>query len=634
MRKYIVYGLFVLISTLSLLQCRDKPNVEYLNIEDDTAQYVGMEACKTCHAPIYESFMQTGMGQSWGLANKAKSLADFNPQKAHVYDTALDLHYIPYLLDDIIHIKEFRLAGKDTVHMRIEKMDYVVGSGQHTNSHLFASNGYLHQAPITYYTQKGQWDLAPGFEKGLNSRFERKIEPECITCHNGYPEHIAGSLNKYTQVKLGIDCERCHGPGSIHVNEKMKGTIVDTSKSPDYSIVNPKRLTTEQQNNLCQRCHLQGITVLNDQKTFFDFKPSQKLSQTMNVFMPNYSGSEQHMIMASHVERMKMSACFTESSKLSCINCHNPHVSVKYTPQEQYITACKNCHNKPNSCTSDKISYDKSQGNCIKCHMPKNTSIDIPHVAVTDHYIRRSTITSTQKEETIRFINMICYNNDKTDFLTRARAFLEFYERYEPSNVFLDSAANHLQSHGLNQQQYHKDIIRLLFLRGMFDAIILIAQNTSLDKIYDSWTAYRIGESFMKKDRNKEAIPFLKKAVSLSPFDLDIHTKLGQAYLAIGDLSSASGTFEFVLNEYPKNQIATAQLGYIQMQKNKWHDAEKLLKQSILLNPDHTQSLINLAVVYYQLNQWKKVKQMLLRAQKLNPDNSQIIAMLQEIEGK
>ena len=42
-----------------------------------------------------------------------------------------------------------------------------------------------------------------------------------------------------------------------HVQEKQAGNIVDTSKTPDYTIVNPRRLSTELQNNICQRCHLQ-----------------------------------------------------------------------------------------------------------------------------------------------------------------------------------------------------------------------------------------------------------------------------------------------------------------------------------------------------------------------------------------
>src|SRR5690606_33173902 len=110
---------------------------------------------------------------------------------------------------------------------------------------------YLFQAPITFYTQKGKWDMAPGFENGASSRFSRVIETECVTCHNAYPEFIEGSRNKYAQILHGIDCERCHGPGSLHVQEKSRGHIVDTSKSPDYTIVNPRRLSVELQNDVC-----------------------------------------------------------------------------------------------------------------------------------------------------------------------------------------------------------------------------------------------------------------------------------------------------------------------------------------------------------------------------------------------
>ena len=41
---------------------------------------------------------------------------------------------------------------------------------------------------------------------------------ECIIVYH-YPSHVEGSVNKYHSV-LSIDCERCHGPGQIHVMEK------------------------------------------------------------------------------------------------------------------------------------------------------------------------------------------------------------------------------------------------------------------------------------------------------------------------------------------------------------------------------------------------------------------------------
>ncbi|MCD6063116.1 MAG: hypothetical protein K0R82_1027, partial [Flavipsychrobacter sp.] len=279
------------------------------SVYDTTIGYAGMQECRTCHEDIYQTFIQTGMGQSYDHATKQKSAADFSAH-AIVYDKELDFYYKPFWQNDSLYFLEFRTEGNDTVHKRLQKIDYVIGSGQHTNSHIFSTNGYLYQAPITFYTQKRKWDLAPGFENGTNTRFSRLIESECMTCHNGLPEFVPNSQNKYVSLKRGIDCERCHGPGELHVKEKRAGNIVDTSKSPDYTIVNPRRLSTELQNNICQRCHLQGIAVLNDGKNFFDFRPGMHLSEVMNVFMPQYEGAQDKMIMASHVERMKKSACY------------------------------------------------------------------------------------------------------------------------------------------------------------------------------------------------------------------------------------------------------------------------------------------------------------------------------------
>ncbi|MEZ5198176.1 MAG: multiheme c-type cytochrome [Bacteroidales bacterium] len=51
------------------------------------------------------------------------------------------------------------------------------------------------------------------FDEGNNSRFSRKVGLECMACHNGYPDFVMGSENKYNRIAEGIDCERCHGSG-------------------------------------------------------------------------------------------------------------------------------------------------------------------------------------------------------------------------------------------------------------------------------------------------------------------------------------------------------------------------------------------------------------------------------------
>lgn len=604
------------------------------NVYDTSVHYVGMDKCRVCHAEVYETFIQTGMGKSWGHATRQKSSADFSPKHALVYDKNLDFYYKPFWQGDSLYVMEYRLDGKDTTHKLIQRIDYIVGSGQHTNSHIFNINGYLHQAPITFYTQKGQWDLAPGFEKGANSRFSRMIQLECMSCHNGLPEFVTGSENKYLTIKNGIDCERCHGPGSLHVQQKESGNIVDTSKGPDYTIVNPRRLNTELQNNVCQRCHLQGIAVLNDGKTFFDYRPGMKLSEVMNVFMPSYQGGEDKMIMASHVERMKKSNCYINSGKMSCITCHNPHVSVKFTPQEQYINACNNCHGKQDECTETMERRMVQNNNCITCHMPKNGSIDIPHVAVTDHYIRKRPLDKKQQAEISAFLGLDCYNNNNVDAITKARGFMEFYERYNPNKGLIDSALTYLNKEQVREagEKHNRDYIRAYFILQDYNKVIAYAQKLQPEQLSDAWACYRIGEAYYQTGVADKALPWYLRATSILPYALDFQNKLGACYLELNNTVDAKKTYRYILSENPQYASAHTSLGFMYMQEGNNAMAYDHLTKAILYEPDNRQALINIAVWYHFNERDNDARKTLLHLLEKYPDNEQAKAMLSDIK--
>jgi Flp pilus assembly protein TadD len=634
-------SLLFIAATLPAFFCNtpEKGNVAqgesaWKNVYDTSVHYVGMQKCRTCHEGIYQTYIQTGMGQSFGPATREKSAADFDSH-ALVYDKDLDFYYKPFWKNDSLYILEFRLEGKDTVHKREQRIDYVVGSGQHTNSHIFTVNGYTYQAPITFYTQKRQWDLAPGFENGANTRFSRLIEMECMSCHNGLPEFVHTSLNKYTTIKNGIDCERCHGPGSLHVEQKIAGDIVDTSRTPDYSIVNPRRLSTELQNNICQRCHLQGIAVLNDGKTFFDFRPGMKLSEVMNVFMPQYEGARDKMIMASHVERMKKSPCYVNSGKMSCITCHNPHVSVKFTPVSQYINACNSCHGaqaQPH-CTEDIAVRKKVNDNCITCHMPHNGSIDIPHVAVTDHYIRKRPLRDTMEKKITAFLGLQCFNNDKVDAITTARGYMEFFERYNSNRGLIDSALFYLdkQKDVEEKEKQNRDYIRAYFLLNDYAKVAQYADKLKPEGMQDAWAAYRIGESYYQLARTEDAVKWYARAVQIRPNALDFQSKYGVCQLALGQYPEALKTFTFILNENPTYALANANIGFLYMNQGNSTMAYDFLMKANNLDPDHEQTLINLAVWYHNNDQDNLAKVMLQRALKVNPQNERTKAMLLEL---
>ena len=638
--RRILLSMALLVVTLPAFFCNtpkevaeDHPTSPWRNVYDTSAHYVGMQTCRTCHEEVYKTFIQTGMGQSFGFATKEKSAADFSPAHALVYDTALDYYYKPYWDRDSFFIMEFRLDGKDTVHKRIQRVDYVVGSGQHTNSHIFDVNGYLYQAPITFYTQKHRWDLAPGFEKGANTRFQRLIQLECMSCHNGYPDFIANSENKYNVIKTGIDCERCHGPGSLHVAERGNNKPVDTSKGPDYSIVNPRRLSTELQNNVCQRCHLQGIAVLNDGKTFYDFHPGMKLSEVMNVFMPQYEGAQDKMIMASHVERMKKSQCYVSSGKMSCINCHNPHVSVKFTPRIQYLNACQSCHGNAagqKQCSETVQVRATKNNDCITCHMPHNGSIDIPHVAVTDHYIRKRPLSDTLQKQITAFLGMKCFNNDHPDAITTARSFMEFYERYAPSKGLLDSALLYLDRSAGQEaaQKQNRDYIRAHSLLNNLNKVVEYAEKLQPADIKDAWTAYRSADAYYRTGQPDKALPWYKRATEIWPYSLDFQNKYGVCLLSLKNMPEAQKVFQFIVGQNANHVSANTNLGYIYMQQGNGTMAYNYLLKAQQLDPDYEQNLINLAVWYHANKRDADADKCLRHLLKKHPDNEQAKAML------
>ncbi len=607
------------------------------NVYDTSAKYVGMQTCRTCHEPVYQTFIKTGMGQSFDYATRTKSAADFSPTHALVYDSALDYYYKPYWNNDSLYIMEYRLEGRDTIHKLVQKIDYIVGSGQHTNSHIYSINGYLFQAPITFYTQKQQWDLAPGFEKGASSRFGRMIEAECMTCHNGYPDFEPQSDNKFTALKTGIDCERCHGPGSLHVQDKTTGHIVDTSKGPDYSIVNPRRLPTDKQNNICQRCHLQGVAVLNDGKTFFDFRPGMDLSEVEHVFMPTYEGAQDKMIMASHVERMKKSRCYVESGKMSCITCHNPHVSVKFTERSVYINACLNCHGgtpEKADCKAGKAERAAKNDDCVTCHMPHNSSIDIPHVAVTDHYIRKRPGDERDGGKITKFLGMKCINDPNPGELAQARAFLEFFERYASNSPgLLDSASAHLDlaSDAERKTAYNKDRIRIWFWRSNFQLITDFAEVLPPDSVNDAWTAYRIGEAYYKQMHPERALNWYKRAVTLEKYALDFENKYATCLLSLGDKDNAVPVLKFILEQNPNNISANTNLGYLEMRLGNDDKALAFMLHAYALDPDYESNLFNLAIYWHDHQKNGEAAKYLRQMLKRHPENARAKSMLADV---
>lgn len=642
------------------------PKLLYLN-HADSVHYVGMQTCRKCHENIYATFIHTGMGQSFDLASVHKSAGKFGKQST-IYDKSRNMYYHSYFQDSTMYISEFRMQGRDTIYKRTEKVDYIIGSGQHTNSHMYSVNGFIFQMPMTFYAQKGEWDLPPGFENGYNSRFSRQVGLECMSCHNSLPDFVKGSENKFTEVPQGISCERCHGPGSLHVQEKMAGNIVDTSKYIDYTIVNPGKLSPDLQFDVCQRCHLQGNAVLKPGKSFLDFRPGMRLSDFMTVFMPKYEGAEDQFIMASHAERLKMSQCFIQTeakraagandslrpykSSMTCVTCHNPHVSVKVTGDEHFNNACKNCHRPAGKSTlvqcSDTPEHLKAaDNNCVSCHMPRSGAIDIPHVTVHDHFIRRPVKDVKASTDSLhKFLGLYAVNEKHPAPSIMAKAYLQQFEKFDHDPQLLDSAKKYLPDETTLQLRTNfSDLVHLYFLKGDYmslkNEVDRAGKKYVLDTIlvrpsfdnFDAWTAYRIGEAFFRLGDPATAETFYKKSVDLAPYHPDFRSKYALALATQQKNFEARAQYQEVINQYPKYVTALNNLGYLWLMEKDDQKAEMYYRQSLAADPDDEQALMNMAGLYMYRRDAANARKFASRTLEVNPQNAQAKQLILSIDG-
>ena len=82
---------------------------------------------------------------------------------------------------NLVPDKSFYPTSKMAMLAAPEKLAYVVGAGENGYSYIIRRGDFLFQAPLSFYTKSGTWDLSPGHELGFN----RPIPLGCAAFHSG-----------------------------------------------------------------------------------------------------------------------------------------------------------------------------------------------------------------------------------------------------------------------------------------------------------------------------------------------------------------------------------------------------------------------------------------------------------------
>jgi hypothetical protein len=173
---------------------------------------------------------------------------------------------------------------------------------------------------------------------------------------------VNGLELKLDQLKPGIGCEACHGPGDKHL-VAMKAKHVD-----EPQIFNPRALDgNELSQSFCGTCH-----------TSFE----------QAMLLPGQSGINN--IRFQPYRMFNSRGHNTNDPRVSCLACHNPHEHLQ-KDAAYYDQKCLACHLTTAKDTKTERRSAPfcpvSTKNCTTCHMPK-VELSGMHAEFTDHWIR------------------------------------------------------------------------------------------------------------------------------------------------------------------------------------------------------------------------------------------------------
>jgi Flp pilus assembly protein TadD len=574
-------------------------------------QYVGDAKCAECHEPIAEKFRHHPMGRSIVAARDLEAGLSYDV-KSHNPFKGLETEFLVEHKDGkLVYRQSARDDKGDLVYDSTTPIDYALGSGTHGYAYLTNREGFVFEAPVSWFSQKHIWDVSPGYPPDWRSG--RPVAAECLFCHSNRVEAMDGYPNRYSPSifkGLNIGCERCHGPGERHV---AKQTAKPLQTGLDHSIVNPRHLASELRESICNQCHITGeARVVPRGRGLQDFRPGLPLEQFRSILvLAKEPGTERKAV--NQVEQMYECDCYVKSVedsehgkfKLGCISCHDPHEHVAADQRvKHYRQACQQCHQE-HGCSVEESTRRQTvkDDSCIECHMPRYASEDIPHNASTNHRIIKRPM------------------NAETDVAPR--------KRVEPRYVFFQE-----QRIDVNNPERKRDygigmshVIGRMHVNGQRPAARIARQ--TLDQLNEAvrndptdWDAWETKAKLLTVlDRTDEALVAYKTVLETEPHrEISLMGAAMSAH-SIDRLQEAAELWGRAVAESPWRASHRAAYAQVLRQLKRWKEACEQAEAWIRLDPPNVDARLMLVICLVNAGDKKRAREEFSRIERLKPSN-------------
>lgn len=371
--------------------------------------WVGSQACVACHPAEHATFARTFHRTMTQDANRATVLAPLETPVA------------------LRGGGEVRLEARgDTIWATLPDPDQAETSAPVERRVVLTTGSHREQTYWVHGKRQGELRLVPvvwlvGAARFVERRDAFLTPPDaplprvrwnsnCIACHAvaGEPGHDLGADAFRTRAAdLGVACEACHGPGSVHVDrhrDPVARYMQHASAEGDPTIVQPRRLPPERSAAVCGQCHAYAFP--RDESTFWSsgyartFRAGDDLTSSRQVLFPEDLGEGEAAprieadlaslfwpdgtirVGGREYNGLVRSPCFERGEgrrKLTCVSCHAMHAgdpAGQIDPRHAGARGngmCVQCHEDARSTRHSHHAPGSEGDQCVACHMPKTS---------------------------------------------------------------------------------------------------------------------------------------------------------------------------------------------------------------------------------------------------------------------
>ncbi|MFV0515455.1 MAG: cytochrome c3 family protein [Jhaorihella sp.] len=337
--------------------------------------YVGSDTCTGCHEDAAEAWAESHHALAWTLPGPDTVKADFdNTTFAHdgfsaafrvedgnyfVTVTETDGSVTDYPVHSVAGVAPLQQFLIETEPGRLQSFDVVWDVAGEAWYHLYPDQ-----------------DLPPG--DGLHWRGPYKTwNARCAECHaTGYERNYDPRSRAYasTQAEIGVGCEACHGPGSLHLDwaRGEPGAVAPPAHGFSAALGQGDTARDIEQ---CATCHSRREAITDGNPL-----PGTPFAEAHTLELLR---SGRYHADGQILDEVYVYGSFLQSRMyargVSCMNCHEPHGATLKAEGNAVCTQCHSPAGNPDFPTLRLAAYDdpshhhhapgSTGAQCKSCHM-------------------------------------------------------------------------------------------------------------------------------------------------------------------------------------------------------------------------------------------------------------------------